>query len=200
MDRYDSIVMFGPPGIGKGTQAKMLGADPKYIHFSTGDMLRLLRKDPSKVSSDEMRRALSLMDQGSLPPHDLVIELFRETLEREVAEGDYNPHNQILLLDGIPRNPYQVDKISHFINVERIIYLFSTDDDVLVERIMRRARLRGRSDDQDPEVVRKRLEVYRKETEPVLQRYHGSLIEKISGMGTIKEVHEEIKRRMVNWE
>jgi len=82
MDRYDSIVMFGPPGIGKGTQAKMLGADPKYIHFSTGDMLRLLRKDPSKVSSDEMRRALSLMDQGSLPPHDLVIELFRPLSKR----------------------------------------------------------------------------------------------------------------------
>jgi adenylate kinase len=142
-----------------------------------------------------------LIDGGSFVPDDLTIQLFKQTLDDYVREGRYTPSEQTLILDGIPRNSAQVDLIDPIVNVKKIIYLFS-DEATLIKRLTTvRAKEEGRDDDKNEETIRKRLETYEKETKEVLDRYNPSLIERVEskGVGTMKEIDKEIKRRIANW-
>jgi adenylate kinase len=194
-DEYKAILVFGPPGIGKGTQAKLLAENPKYFHFSTGEMFRALKKNPEMRDSEIGKKVAELIEGGNFVPDDLTIQLFYKTLKEYEEEGRYNPLEQTLLLDGIPRNSNQVELIKKKIQVVKLIYFYCSDDNILVERLKKRAVHEGRKDDRE-EVIRKRLEIYKKNTEEVLKKYDESLVLRINGMKSIEEIYGEVISKM----
>ncbi len=187
--------MFGPPGIGKGTQAALLGKMEGFLHFSTGDMFRALRTDTQMKDSDIGRRVTELIDAGNFVPDNLTVELFYKTINEYKNTGKYNPLEQTLILDGIPRNVSQVGLLKDKIDVIKIISLISSDDEVLAERIAKRAKLEGRKDD-SREILKKRLETYEKETEAVLKKYSQEIILEVDGFATVESVHEYIIEKL----
>ena len=184
--KYKALLIFGPPGAGKGTQAKLIAEDKKYFHFSTGDMFRNMDKN-SQIGM----KVHELISSGNFVPDELTIKLFFETLERYVEQRKYDPEKQILLLDGIPRNPAQVDLIDKKIEVIKIINLFISNNDELIKRLAKRAMHEGRKDDNE-EVIKRRLEIYEKETSLVLEKYPKDKILEIEGIGNIEEIYDEI--------
>lgn len=191
--KYDAILFFGPPGSGKGTQAKLLAEKypKKYLHFSTGDMFRNLKNDPA-IANSEVGKKIVVLEGGKLVSDDLTTELLFKTLEEYVVKGKYKPQEQTLLLDGIPRNVNQVSLIKDKINIIKIIYLYASDLNVFAERIAKRATIEGRKDDADKSIVLKRLQVYEQETFPVIQKYDSNLIIKIDALPTIEEIQKNI--------
>ncbi len=191
-NKYKAILIFGPPGCGKGTQAKLLADDSRYFHFSTGDMFRSLKNDPVMKDSQIGKKVTELISGGNFVPDNLTIELLYKTLEDYVQKGKYNPLEQTLILDGIPRNVPQVSLIKDRILVEKIIYLYSEDLMVFAERIAKRAQIEGRMDDANPQVVMKRLTVYQNDTAPVINQYSSDLILKIDALPSVEEIHSNI--------
>ena len=190
---YNAILFFGPPGSGKGTQAKILAeANKKYLHFSTGDMFRALKNNPEMANSEIGKKVNQTLGSGQLVSDDLTIELFFKTLSEYVSTKKYDPKNQILLLDGLPRNVNQVHLIKDKINVLKVVYLYASDLNVFAERIAKRASIEGRKDDADPAIVKNRLNVYEKETAPVVKEYPLNLIVKIDALPTIEEIQKNI--------
>lgn len=193
LGKYNAVLFFGPPGSGKGTQAKILAEkNKKYLHFSTGDMFRALKNNPGMASSEIGQKISAVIAGGNLVPDDLTIELFFKTLEEYEKEGKYNAKEQILLLDGIPRNTNQVHLLKEKINVLKIVYLFASDLNVFANRIAKRASLEGRKDDADPKIVLNRLKVYETETLPLINEYAKDLIIKIDALPSIEEIQKNI--------
>jgi len=195
MIKYKSILIFGPPGIGKGTQAKLLGENPKYLHFSTGEMFRTLKEKPYIKDSKIGEKVLEIIGEGNFVPDDLTIELFFKTLDEYIKEKKFNPAKQVLLLDGIPRNSNQVELIKEKIEVLNLIYFYCSDDNILIERLKKRAIHEGRRDDRE-EMIRKRLKIYKRDTEEVLNKYDKSLILRINGMNSIEEIKKEVIKQL----
>ena len=185
IQKYSAILIFGPPGVGKGTQAKLLGQSKKYFHFSTGDMFRNLHK-----GSEIGKRVHELISAGNFVPDELTIKLFYETIHNYEIERKFNPLEQTLILDGIPRNINQVELIKDRIDVKRIIYLVVNDEAELLKRLVKRAEIEGRHDDNEM-VIMKRLRIYKKDTAEVLKQYAPDLILKINGAGIIEEINKE---------
>jgi adenylate kinase len=194
-NKYKAILMFGPPGIGKGTQAKLLGKLKGFMHFSTGDMFRALKTDEKLKDTEIAKKVTETMNAGHLVTDSLTAELFFKTLEEYENGKKFNSSEQILILDGIPRNIPQVGLLKDKIEVIKIISLVSSDDNVLAERIENRARLEGRTDD-NHETLKKRLETYRKETSAVLSKYPKEILLEVDGFGTIENIHEEIIEKL----
>ena len=178
------IVFLGPPGAGKGTQAKLLAKEQGLLHLSTGDILR----DAVARGTDTGLEAKAYMDQGKLAPDGIVDRIVEERLGQGDAQAGY-------ILDGYPRNLHQGQALDGML--ERLdtpldaVLLITVDDDVLVQRIL--ARGQGRADDRE-DVVRERLEVYRNETEPLVGFYRGkSLLLEIDGDRSIEDVANAVR-------
>ena len=177
------IVLLGPPGCGKGTQAERLAARAGILHLSTGDLLRAAVKEGSPLG----RKAKPFMDAGKLVPDDLVIGLVKERIEKpDAAKG--------FLLDGFPRTLAQADALDAALGgkgIEHVVY-FVLDDATIVKRSLGR----GRSDDTEP-VVKKRLEVYRAQTEPLVARYRtAGLLREVDASGSIDQVEAFTKKAL----
>lgn len=179
------IVLLGPPGSGKGTQAALLKDRLKVPHISTGDLLRAAVKAGTPLGL----KAKAAMDAGDLVSDDLVLGLIEERLgEPDIANG--------YILDGFPRNLVQAEALDRLLTrlqqpVDRALEL-KVDEEQIVQRLAKRAAEEGRSDDTE-EVVRNRLSVYHQQTAPVTGHYdqHGVLA-RVDGIGSIEEINQRL--------
>ncbi len=181
--KYPSILLIGPPGVGKGTQGTMLGNVPGFFHLATGDMFRSLDKE-SEIGMEFARYS----QKGLLVPDFLTVKLWRQHVDQLIERNLYDPADDILLLDGIPRSEPQAGMMNDYIDPFMIVHLVCEDIDEMVRRMQKRATEQGRMDDADENVIRKRFEVYREQTAPVLACYDDELITNIDALGTQAEV------------
>jgi len=183
------LVLTGPPGAGKGTQAATLIEELAIPHVSTGDMLRAAVKAGTPVGL----QAKAIMDSGELVSDEIVIGIAEERLSEPDAQKGF-------LLDGFPRTLGQaeaLDKLLAKLDVELDCCLALTvDNEAVVQRLLKRAEIEGRADDNE-ETIRERMRVYDAETAPLLDFYRaqGRLTE-VSGMGTIEEVGKRIREAL----
>ncbi len=177
--RYRAVLLFGAPGTGKGTQGQMLAKIPGFYHLATGDIFRSLDK-----TTELGKIFASYSSTGSLVPDDITMKVWRAHVGKLVADEQYDPQTQLLLLDGMPRSVPQVEAINGVAEVLAVIHLVPDDIDAMVKRMQLRARDQGRADDAKEEVVRNRFTVYDAETHPVLDCYDKGLVHEVSAMGS----------------
>jgi adenylate kinase len=173
--KYRSILLFGAPGAGKGTQGKVLGVIPNFHHCACGDVFRNLRPD-----SPLGKVFIEYSSRGQLVPDETTIELWKQNIENTTRIGRFHPEQDTLVLDGIPRNVHQAEALRDTLNVVAVFYLKSTDEKKLIARIQRRAIKENRLDDANLSIIRERLKVYEKETKPLLHFYGRKLVHHIN--------------------
>lgn len=187
------LLLLGPQGSGKGTQAKRIASDHGIPHVSTGDMFRA-----AIAAGTELGREVEpILAAGELVPDELTVALIRERL----ADGDAA---QGFILDGFPRNLAQADALDEMLagigrTLDAILY-FDLPDEVAVERMLRRAADEGRADD-TPETIERRLAIYHEQTEPVVHHYRatGRLVPLHAGR-EIGQVHAEVQAALTELE
>ena len=140
--RHPTILLFGAPGVGKGTQGVILGQIPGFYHLSCGDVFRSLN-----INSPEGREIYQFSSRGQLVPDELTVKIWKQSLMGHIAISRYKPPDELLVLDGIPRNPRQIEMLKDTINVLHIIHLVCADVEQMVDRITRRAIRDNRADD-----------------------------------------------------
>jgi adenylate kinase len=179
------LLLLGPPGAGKGTQAERLVKALGIPQISTGDMLRAAAKAGTPIG----RQAQGYMERGELVPDAVVIGVAGERLRHADAQHGF-------ILDGFPRTAGQAEALDRMleqlgVRLERCVALL-LDEETLVERLLRRAAIEGRSDDNDA-TIRKRMAVYRESTQPLVDYYRrrGVLVE-VDGEGSIEAVAKRI--------
>ena len=179
VQRFRSVLLVGPPGSGKGTQGKLLDAIPGFFHHSSGEVFRNLNPT-SKAGSIFTKYS----HHGELVPDEVTIGVWREDIERQRAEGHFDPERDLLVLDGIPRNANQATLMDEQVDVLRVVHLFCHDSDAFIERLRKRALKENRADDAKEEVIRRRFEVYRQETRPILEHYPKDLITQVEAVAS----------------
>ncbi|MDQ3777351.1 MAG: adenylate kinase [Actinomycetota bacterium] len=181
-----NILLLGPQGSGKGTQAKRIEAEYGVPHIATGDMLRAAIADETELGL----RVKPIVESGQLVPDDLMIELIRERLGEDDAQGGF-------ILDGFPRTLAQAEALDEMLaEIGRglsIVFEFQLADEVCRERMLRRAEVENRTDD-TPEVIDRRLALYHEQTEPLVAHYRlvGNLVG-IHAERSIDEVFAEVQ-------
>ena len=181
-----NILLLGPQGSGKGTQAKGISPENAIPHIATGDMLRAAIEAGTPLG----RQVAPILESGQLVPDELMIDLIRERLE----EPDTAPG---FILDGFPRTTPQADALDAMLReIGReltIVFALQVSDEICIERLLKRAMEEGRPDD-TPEAIRTRLELYHRETEPLIEHYRaqGYLVT-IHADGTPNQVFAEIQ-------
>lgn len=185
--RYRTILLFGAPGAGKGTQGKILGQVPGFFHLSCGDVFRTM--DMNSPLGKTFREYSS---KGLLVPDEPTIQMWHKNMEARQILSIYKPSADLLVLDGIPRNVHQALLLDKYIKVLKIIHLVCPDQDKMVARLQRRALKENRIDDAREDVIRKRWEVYKAETHPVLAHYPKELIAEVDAMGSPASVLQHV--------
>jgi adenylate kinase len=184
-----NILILGPQGSGKGTQAQRIAASYGIVHIATGDMLRQAILAKTELGL----KVKPIYDAGELVPDDLMIGLIRERLEHDVGDEGF-------ILDGFPRTMAQAEALDAMLReIDRsltVVLQLDVPEDVCVARLSKRAAEEGRVDD-TPEAIRTRLELYRKETEPVIEHYRaqGNLVV-IHGDRPVDAVFDEIQQAL----
>ena len=181
-----NVLILGPQGSGKGTQAKRISAEYGIPHIATGEMFReaIARGTPLG------REVEPILAGGQLVPDELTVSLIRERLiEQDASDG--------FVVDGFPRNAAQADALDDLLEeIERpldVVLELQVPDEVCIARLLKRARAEGRVDD-TPEVIARRLEIYHRETEPLIEHYLATgKVVGIHGIGSIDEVWAEIQ-------
>lgn len=178
------LILFGPPGAGKGTQAKKISSHYSIPHLSTGNIFRYNIKNQTELG----KKVKSILDAGELVPDETVVDLVVDELQNDKYNNGY-------ILDGFPRTIPQAKALDkHLASQDDSIDLFltlSVPQKELINRILSRGE--GRSDD-TPEKIKTRLNVYFDETEPVLNYYkRQDIVEEVNGMGTIDEIFQRIQ-------
>lgn len=180
-----NILLLGPQGSGKGTQARRIASEYGIPHVSTGELFRAAVASGSELG----RRVEPILESGQLVPDDLTIEVIRERLASDDAHDGF-------ILDGFPRTMAQAEALDGLLSeigreLDVVLY-FQVDDEVAFERIRTRAEQERRTDD-DPEVTRRRLEIYHRETEPLADYYRAKdVLVPIRADRSIPEVWTEI--------
>ena len=181
-----NLVLFGPPGAGKGTQSKKLIDKYGLIHLSTGDLLRAEIAEGTELGLE----AKKLMDHGQLVPDEVVIGMISHKLDaNKDAEG--------FIFDGFPRTVTQAEELDELLNSKgspiACMIALEVNDIELEHRLLLRGKNSGRSDDANPEIIRKRIKEYNDKTAPVADFYKGqNKFNSINGIGSIDEIFHAI--------
>ncbi|MEQ8324199.1 MAG: adenylate kinase [Vicingaceae bacterium] len=181
-----NLVLFGPPGAGKGTQAFKLKSHFDLIHLSTGDLLR------SEIAAGTAlgMQAKSIMDEGKLVPDEIVIGMIEEQLKS-------NPEAKGFIFDGFPRTTVQAEALDHLLesykqSISGMLAL-EVEDEELVRRLLLRGKDSGRADDQDQRVIAARIKEYNAKTAPLISYYHNQgKFQSIKGVGAIEEIFQDL--------
>ena len=189
MSKYRTILLFGAPGSGKGTQGKILGSVPNFFHCACGDVFRNLT-----IENELGRTFIDYSSKGELVPDDVTIRLWRQSIEESQATRRFNPARDVLVLDGIPRNVPQAKILSDTLDVRAVFNLTCSDISKMVERLQRRALRENRLDDANLTVIQNRLKTYESETKPVLDFYGPKLVHTIDSTQTPVNVLRDILR------
>ena len=181
-----NIILFGPPGAGKGTQAAFLKSKYQLFHISTGDLFR--HHISNKTALGTLAR--SYMDKGDLVPDQVTIDMLKYAVEN-------HPEAKGFIFDGFPRTTKQAEALDDFLS-ERSMPISATlaleaDDDILVERLINRGKTSGRADDQDEEKIRNRFEEYNNKTAPLRDFYTvQGKFHSVNGIGSIDEITQRL--------
>jgi len=185
--KFKTILLFGAPGSGKGTQGSILGSIPGLVHVACGEIFRDLR-----VGTPLGRVFLDYSSRGALVPDDFTVQLWKDYTDGMVGRGRYDPESDILILDGIPRNVAQARLMDEYIDVKRLFYLDTADKEKMYLRLKRRALHENRLDDASDTTIQNRLYVYEAETAPVLNYYPADKIKRVDTGRTPIEVLTDI--------
>jgi adenylate kinase len=184
-----NVLMLGPQGAGKGTQAKRISVEYGIPHIASGEILRAEMAAGTELG----RRVADVYDRGDLVSDDLMIELIRNRLDQPDTEAGF-------ILDGFPRTTVQAEALDSILSdIGRsfsVVFALHIRDEVAFERLRRRARIEGRADDTD-DAIRRRLGNYHRVTEPLIEYYRvrGNLVP-VDGSGSENEVFAEIQRAL----
>ncbi len=183
-----NLILVGPPGSGKGTQAKQIAEKYNLAHISTGDVLRKEVKEQTPLG----KQAKAIMDRGELVSDDIVIGMIQNFIDNTKGTNGF-------LYDGFPRTVAQAEALNTMLHkknmlVNSIIFM-DADDDIFVQRIQQRAQLEGRADDADINVVKKRLQEYYQKTFPVKSFYemkHSEYFYSVKADQAVENVFKDI--------
>lgn len=181
-----NLILFGPPGSGKGTQSEKIVERYRLIHLSTGNLLRQEIADKTPLGLE----AKNFMDKGQLVPDEVVIGMIDSSIEK-------HPDAPGFLFDGFPRTVAQAEALDRLLALKRTsinkVIALDVLEEELVCRLIKRGATSGRSDDVDEAIIRKRFAVYKKETQPVAEYYKDQdKLEVLKGIGTIEEIFSAI--------
>ncbi len=165
-NRYNTYLLFGAPGSGKGTQGKTLGSIPRFFHCPCGDVFRSI-DTRSKVGL----AFLEYSSRGELVPDEITVELWKEAIAAAVDAHKFKPDIDTLVLDGIPRNVSQARVMEEMIDVKKVFHLSCPNRETLFSRLKKRALKDNRLDDANEQVIQRRLDTYEAESKPVLKHY-----------------------------
>ncbi|RYY41597.1 MAG: adenylate kinase [Chitinophagaceae bacterium] len=185
-----NIILFGPPGSGKGTQSEKLVSKFGLVHLSTGNLLRQEIADKTPLGLE----AKNFIDKGQLVPDEVVIGMIDTCLEK---------HNEAkgFLFDGFPRTVAQAEALDKLLSLRKTaiskVLALDVSEEELVHRLLERGKTSGRTDDTDEGVIRRRFQVYRNETEPVASHYaKAHKLEHIKGEGSVDDIFEALSGRI----
>jgi adenylate kinase len=190
--QYRAVLLFGAPGSGKGTVGKALGAIPGFVHVACGDLFRMLDTQTALG-----RAFMEYSSKGLLVPDEITVAMWKDSIDSMIAAHAFVPDRDTLVLDGIPRNVAQAKELEPFLTVIRILHLVCSDENLMFERIRRRALKENRLDDASEEVIRRRWEVYDSETRPVLEHYSKKIVTQVEASGSPLQVIHTILGYMI---
>ncbi len=188
MEKIKTILLFGSPGSGKGTQGKLLGILPGFHHLACGNVFRSI-----DLSSEVGKVFLQYSSKGELVPDDFTVRLWRDHIDKLIHTGALNPATSVLVLDGIPRNIHQAKMLDQYIEVVKLICLRAVHNrDEMIRRLKSRALKENRLDDANDQTIRHRLDIYDKESRPVLAHYPKEISVDVNALQTPIEVAHDI--------
>lgn len=187
-----NLILFGPPGSGKGTQSEKLISKYHLKHLSTGDLLRseISRKTPLGLE------AKKFMDKGNLVPDEVVIGMINDAL-------DNNPEAEGFLFDGFPRTAIQAQELDNLLARKNtcidVMLALNVSEDELIHRLLKRGETSGRTDDNNEQVIRARIVEYHKKTATVADHYEKAhKVVMVKGEGTVEEIFERLSKE-IDW-
>lgn len=189
--KFSSILLFGPPGSGKGTLGKFLASAGTQFHLSSGDIFRGLA-----TYSPAGKLYYHYASRGQLIPDEATIEIWKYFVQGLIATNRFYPESQDLLLDGIPRTLRQAQMMEPYVDIRHIIILEISNRKELIARMQKRARIEGRIDDVDVDVLQTRFEVYEKQIHEILSYYPNHLVTRVSAEQRPLEVLRDVLVRL----
>lgn len=190
--RHQTVLLFGPPGSGKGTQGAIIAAIPGFFHNACGDVFRRLNP-----LSPLGKTFMEYSSRGELLPDELTVKMWLKHIDAQATLGAYKPESDLLVLDGIPRTVRQAELIKDHVEVLKVLVLDCPDENKMIDRLRRRALKENRIDDAKESVIRHRWEVFRNETAPVLGCYPSEAIATIDAMRSPAEVLVQILQMLI---
>jgi adenylate kinase len=181
-----NLILFGPPGAGKGTQSEYLTQKYQLVHLSTGDIFRANIKGETELGL----KAKAFMDRGELVPDSLTIEMLESVVNQ-------HPEANGFIFDGFPRTSAQAVALDEFLSSKNTsitcLVALEVEENELRARLLKRGETSGRPDDVNPEIIQNRINVYQRETTPVADHYRGQgKYHGVDGIGSIEEIAERL--------